>query len=362
MVRRLLRHYKRTVRFVEILLVLFALLFAYNFFLPLGTSYKTLYFDVNDTESVLKALKAADYDVMRFDSFLLTPGFSPKRGWYTLPDTASGRYFFFRHLFDTPAPTRRIRIYAGETADDTIKRLSHDTKLPLEALKNAYRKLSRFKEGDLIAAYYNISHKADADTLMRYLFYRSDRLRHAFMTTYFIPPLNDRLYKALLTIASIVQKETHRKEEMPLVASIIYNRLTKGMKLQMDGTLNYGCYAHIPVTPERIRDDNTTYNTYKYKGLPPAPLSNVSVAALKAAMFPAKTDYLFMMLQPDGTHHFSSTYEEHLRYLKKFKTFLKQRKKRSDKQTVHPPQHPQKQKKQHINEQKTKPSQTKADL
>ena len=335
MFTRILRHYKRTVRFVEISLVIFALVFAYNFFLPLGPAEKTLYFDADDIDDVLETLKKAGYEITRFDSLFLIPNFTPKKGWYTTPETSSGRYLFFRRLFDTPAPTRRIRIYAGETAEDTLTRLSHDTKLPLAALKKAYARLHRFKEGDLLAAYYTVATKTDADTLMRYLFHRSDLLRRAFMTAYFIPPLDDKLYKVLLTIASIVQKETHRKEEMPFVASIIYNRLSKGMKLQMDGTLNYGCYAHMPVTPERIRDDNTSYNTYKYTGLPPAPLSNVSFDALKAAIFPAETDYLFMMLQPDGTHHFSPTYEEHLRYLKKFKTFLKNRKKqKSETKTV----------------------------
>jgi UPF0755 protein len=118
---------------------------------------------------------------------------------------------------------------------------------------------------------------------------------------------------------------------MPVIASVIYNRLEKGMKLQMDGTLNYGDYSHQVVTPERIKTDTSFYNTYKYKGLPPAPLATVSMQALKAAMFPAETDYLFFMLNKDGSHNFSKTYEEHLAHLRAFRAYQKERKKRLEK-------------------------------
>ena len=78
---------------------------------------------------------------------------------------------------------------------------------------------------------------------------------------------------------------------MPIVSSVIHNRLKKGMKLQMDGTLNYGIYSNEVVTAERIRDDNTTYNTYKVVGLPTDPVCAVSLEAIKAAIFPVKSDY-----------------------------------------------------------------------
>ncbi|HIQ27451.1 MAG TPA: endolytic transglycosylase MltG, partial [Sulfurovum sp.] len=120
-------------------------------------------------------------------------------------------------------------------------------------------------------------------------------------------------------IASIIQKESNNIDEMPLISSVIYNRLEKGMRLQMDGTLNYGKHSHTIVTSERIKTDTSLYNTYKHKGLPPAPLSSVSVDALKAACNPETSKYLFFMLTKDGTHVFADNYDEHLENVRAFK-------------------------------------------
>jgi len=61
---------------------------------------------------------------------------------------------------------------------------------------------------------------------------------------------------------------------MPKISSVIYNRLKRGMPLQMDGTLNYGLYSHVRVTPERIREDRSPFNTYLNRGIPPYPVSS----------------------------------------------------------------------------------------
>ncbi len=99
--------------------------------------------------------------------------------------------------------------------------------------------------------------------------------------------------KNYLIIASIIQKEAGNKKEMPLISSVIYNRLKRGMRLQMDGSLNYGRYSHTKVTPERIKSDKSYYNTYKHKGIPKEPICNISILALESAIAPAKTDYLY---------------------------------------------------------------------
>jgi UPF0755 protein len=104
---------------------------------------------------------------------------------------------------------------------------------------------------------------------------------------------------------------------MPLVASVIYNRIKKGMRLQMDGTLNYGKYSHVRVTPKRIRNDKSIYNTYKYRGVPAIPVCNVGFEAIKASVFPAKTDYLYFMKSKNGTHDFSCNYSTHLSNIKR---------------------------------------------
>ena len=92
------------------------------------------------------------------------------------------------------------------------------------------------------------------------------------------------------------------------------------MPLQMDGTLNYGKYSHIKITPERIQNDHSRFNTYKHKGLPPSPIGAVSLNAIKAAIKPTKTHYLYFMKNSQGEHDFASTFKEHRANIKKAKS------------------------------------------
>ncbi len=98
---------------------------------------------------------------------------------------------------------------------------------------------------------------------------------------------------------------------MPLISAVIHNRLEKNMKLQLDATLNYGPWSHKRVTPRRIRTDKSRFNTYRYRGLPPAPLGSVTPAALKAAFRPAKSEALYFVKGKKGRHIFNRTFAEH---------------------------------------------------
>ena len=117
---------------------------------------------------------------------------------------------------------------------------------------------------------------------------------------------------------------------MPIIASVIENRLNKGMKLQMDGTLSYGKYSHKPITSKRIRKDKSYYNTYIHGGIPPAPLCTVSMEAMRAALHPKKTNYLYFMLNKKGRHDFSSSYKQHVKNIKAFRS----KKKKKDSNTT----------------------------
>jgi UPF0755 protein len=109
----------------------------------------------------------------------------------------------------------------------------------------------------------------------------------------------------VLTIASMVEKETPAPEERQLVAGVIYNRLHRGMNLGIDATLRYG--LNIPPT-ESIHlsqlDNPTPYNTRKFPGLTPTPIASPGLASLQAAAHPAKTSFLFFVAKPDKKHHF----------------------------------------------------------
>ncbi len=126
----------------------------------------------------------------------------------------------------------------------------------------------------------------------------------------------------VVTLASIIEKETGAPEERPRISSIFHNRLQKGMMLQTDPTIIYGLAAQERKTVYKITKADilrpTRYNTYVIKGLPPGPIGNPGREALLAAVQPEKTNYLFFVSQNDGTHIFSETYENHNKAVQKF--------------------------------------------
>lgn len=126
----------------------------------------------------------------------------------------------------------------------------------------------------------------------------------------------------IVTLASIVEKETGAPEERPLISSVFHNRLKKNMLLQTDPTIIYGIAERTKKTVFKISKKDilapTRYNTYVIRGLPPGPIANPGRAALLATVNPELSDYLFFVSQNNGTHIFSVTYEDHNRAVKKF--------------------------------------------
>lgn len=115
----------------------------------------------------------------------------------------------------------------------------------------------------------------------------------------------------VVTVASIIEKETSVEEEKPLVSAVIRNRIARGMPLQMDPTVIYGLRKFdAELTKKDLRTPGP-YNTYLNKGLPPGPIANPGLSSLRAALFPAKTDYLYFVSRNDGSHTFSETLSGH---------------------------------------------------
>ncbi len=124
------------------------------------------------------------------------------------------------------------------------------------------------------------------------------------------------LWTTGLKLASIIQREAGGKDDMPLIAGILWNRLNQDMNLEIDATVQYargkaeaGWWA--PVTSEDIQNIDSPYNTYKYKGLPPFPISNPGIDAIEAVLHPAETDCLYYLHDSDRQIHCSKTLEEH---------------------------------------------------
>ena len=115
-----------------------------------------------------------------------------------------------------------------------------------------------------------------------------------------------------LKLASIIEKEAGNKDEMPIVSSVFQNRLDKGMKLQSCATVAYLFNFEKDFIYYKDLEIDSPYNTYKYKGLPPSPISNPGEASIKASFNPAKTEYFYFVLGNNGKHNFSRTYSEHI--------------------------------------------------
>ena len=115
----------------------------------------------------------------------------------------------------------------------------------------------------------------------------------------------------IVTLASIIGKESGNKEEKPLVSAVFHNRLRKKMKLQSDPTAVYDLYKESGVIKKSDLKNNTPYNTYLIDGLPPGPIANPGIDSLQAALYPANVDYFYFVSKKDGTHCFSKNLSDH---------------------------------------------------
>jgi UPF0755 protein len=171
-------------------------------------------------------------------------------------------------------------------------------------------------EGYLFPDTYLIGRKTPEDELIR-------QMVKKFHTIY-TPELSTRA-KAMgftdhqvVTLASIVEKETGAKSERPMISSVFHNRLKKKMKLQSDPTVVYGLKDYDGNITRKLLDNYTPYNTYRIPALPPGPIANPGKDAILAALYPAESSFLYFVSHNDGTHEFTATYDDHRKAVVKF--------------------------------------------
>ena len=238
---------------------------------------------------------------------------------------------FLYKLTTSKAALKTLTLIPGETSYVFLRLLAKKMNVSLEKLEEVYKRTAYKNDGNILADTYKLPLGMKEEALIYYLFSQTNKRYKSFSNKIF-GDWNEKKWYKYLTIASIVQKESANIKEMPIVSSVIYNRLKRSMALQMDGTLNYGKYSHVKITAKRIREDKSLYNTYKNKGIPAHPIAAVSLDAIKAAIFPAKTSYLyFVKNEKTGLHRFSNTYAKHVqniniyRYEKRKKALKKKK-------------------------------------
>jgi len=293
--------------------------------LPVYTHFpaeKKLYITQGSTsESIITQLNTRGYDVGAIDGLILsTMGRNVKgtirRGEVKFKKAFLNRIDFLYALTKAKIPLLRITLIPGETTEIFLALVADKIDINASKLMIAYNTQAKYPEAAISADTYFVPKKMNEKKLMKFLLASSER-KYTKLSTKAYGDYNQTSWLRILTIASIIQKEAANNKEMPLVASVIYNRLKKNMRLQMDGTLNYGKYSHIKVTPERIKTDLSTFNTYKHKGLPTSPIGSVSARAIEAAIYPASTNYLYFMRNSKGVHDFTDTFKKHRKNIRK---------------------------------------------
>jgi UPF0755 protein len=165
-------------------------------------------------------------------------------------------------------------------------------------------------EGYLFPATYKFSPRAKVNDVL------SAMLMRFFQVL--TPQAEDRMFqlgltpREMVTMASIIEKEAKVAGERPLIASVFYNRIRVGMPLQSDPTAEYSFEGESESAAAAVRVPST-FNTYSFAGLPPGPIANPGQKSIEAALYPAKSDFLYFVARDDGTHVFSKSYQEHQR-------------------------------------------------
>ena len=239
--------------------------------------------------------------------------------WEVLDRLARGDVFFYQimvpeghNMFDIAASLDRLGVIGGAKFLEAARDPAPIKDLAPEALS---------LEGFLFPDTYRITKYATAEDLCLQM---TERFRRAWKQL-----KTEASPLATVTLASLIEKETALERERPLIASVFHNRLKAGMSLDCDPTAVYAALLEGRYRGEIYRSDlesKNRYNTYQYPGLPPGPIANPGIEALKAALEPAGTKYLYFVARPDtsGAHVFSEKLDAHQRAVSKYRRGIKQ--------------------------------------
>jgi UPF0755 protein len=253
-------------------------------------------------------------------------GAAPKLHWgeYEISAAMTPREILTR-MVEGRVKTYDVTLPEGLAAREIGDRLAAATVIDrgaFEALLQDPASAARFGvegpglEGYLFPDTYRFPHGLSAVEIVRALV---DRFQKAWAGVAQLAAAQGLSQREVVTLASIVEKETGLAAERPLVASVFLNRLRRGMRLESDPTVIYGIAGFDGnLRRTHLDDDTNPYNTYQIARLPPGPIASPGDAALRAVVEPAATEYLFFVGKGDGSHLFSERYEDHVRAVNRY--------------------------------------------
>jgi UPF0755 protein len=197
---------------------------------------------------------------------------------------------------------------------------AHDTSLVGDIAPQAHS-----LEGFLFPSTYEFTRNTSCDQAVKRMTQDFRAVWETLDTSGSQQPIGTLTPTQVVSLASLVERETPNPDERPLVAGVFYNRLRMGIPLQCDPTVQYALemsgHPRRDVRPADLRVDSP-YNTYEHRGLPPGPIGNPGEASLRAALAPAQTDYLYFVANNQGGHFFASTLAEHNRNVARLRHLL----------------------------------------
>ncbi len=226
-----------------------------------------------------------------------------------------------KEITEGRAITYSVTIPEGFTSWEVVKRINEAEYLVGEITQVP-------PEGSLLPNTYSFERGADRQSILDRMAAKQDELLNEIWENR-APDLPISSPEELVILASIVEKETGVAEERPEVAAVFVNRLNKGMRLQSDPTIIYGITNGEGSLGRGLRrseiEEKTAYNTYQIDGLPPGPISNPGIEALKAVANPATTDAIFFVADGTGGHAFAVTYAQHQENVAKWRVIERER-------------------------------------
>jgi UPF0755 protein len=293
-----------------------------------GESLTTVAHQLADAGVVRSALAFALYSEMSGKAGRLQPGDYAFAGGERVRDV-------LRHLVNGDFMAVTVTIPEGMTVhqigqkleevglvcDNEFDAAAFDGKLPQELGLGPLG-----AEGFLFPATYKFSPLAKNKSE------KTDEILAAMLARFFAvltPEAEERMFeleltpRELVTLASVIEREAKVPGERPIIASVFYNRLALGMPLQSDPTAQYNFAGETMRAVAAVRAPSA-FNTYDFAGLPPGPIANPGLLSIRAALYPAHTDYLYFVARNDGTHIFSRSFKEHERAIEEVRRIAAQ--------------------------------------